>query len=338
MKEKVLVTGGLGYIGSHTILKLLERNKDVIVIDNLSNSNERCIEILRKISGKNVRFYREDIGNKSFLDDLFSKANISSVVHFAGLKSVSESVKAPGKYYETNFIGTLNLLRSMSKYNVRKLIFSSSATVYGLHNTSPLSENCINLCPVNPYGKTKLYVENLLTDLSNSSCEWKFISLRYFNPIGAHKSGLIGEDPLDIPNNLMPFITQVASGLREKLIIHGSDYATPDGTGIRDYIHVEDLASGHVAALEKIDDIESHTILNLGTGKGHSVLEVLNTFMEVNDLDIKHEFGPRREGDIDKSFADPSRAEAFLDWKAKLDLKEMCRDSWKWQKNNPRGY
>lgn len=333
----ILVTGGAGYIGSHTVAELLGANRKVVVLDNLSNSKQRVFERIEKISGKEVKFVRGDVLNSGTLDDVFMENNIDAVVHFAGLKAVGESAGHPLKYYRNNVMGTVTLLEAMRRHRVKTIVFSSSATVYGTKNTSPLREG-MPLSAANPYGRSKLMIEEILRDLYASDKEWKISILRYFNPIGAHESGLIGENPNGIPNNLMPYITQVAVGKREKLMIFGDDYETLDGTGIRDYIHVGDLAEGHLKALEKIQSDGGLCVYNLGTGKGYSVLEVVQAFEKATGKTIPYEIVGRRSGDVAECFADPSKAEDELHWRAEKDMDDMCRDSWRWQEKNPSGY
>lgn len=333
----ILVTGGTGYIGSHTCVELLNAGHEVTVIDNLSNSKKEVINRIENITGKVFRFYEADLLDKIALDDVFAKNKIDAVVHFAGFKAVGESVLKPLMYYQNNLGSLMNLCECMSRYNVKKLVLSSSATVYGGNNTSPFTEN-LPLSATSPYGATKLMIEQILNDLYISDPTWSISKLRYFNPIGAHISGQIGEDPSGLPNNLMPFITQVAVGKREFLNIYGEDYDTDDGTGVRDYIHVTDLAAGHVKALEKIMGTNECEAYNLGTGVGYSVLDVVKSFEKVNDIKIPYKLVERRPGDIATCYSDPSKAEKELNWKAVKTLEDMCRDSWRWQTNNPEGY
>lgn len=333
----ILVTGGAGYIGSHTTVELLNANYDVVVLDNLSNSKVQALNRVEKITGKKVKFYKKDLLDIDGIREVFKKEDISCVIHFAGLKAVGESVSIPLKYYQNNIIGTLNLVEVMKEKNVKNIVFSSSATVYGIPKKVPLKED-FPLSATNPYGRTKLFIEKILTDVYNSDKDFNVILLRYFNPIGAHYSGLIGEDPNGIPNNLMPYITQVAIGKLPKLQVFGNDYDTPDGTGIRDYIHVTDLAIGHLKALKKIEQDPGLKVYNLGTGNGYSVLDVINAFSKACEKDIPYNVVARRPGDIAKCFADPTLAKEELDWQAKFGIEEMCRDSWNWQKNNPNGY
>lgn len=320
----ILVTGGAGYIGSHTVVELLNNDKDVIVIDNFSNSKPEVLRKIKEITRKDFQFYEVDLLDYNSLDKIFRINEIDSVIHFAGLKAVGESVKKPLNYYENNISGTINLLNIMKKYECKKIIFSSSATVYGEHNQVPYNEEMEIRHATNPYGETKIIIENILKDLYNSDNEWNICLLRYFNPIGAHESGLIGENPNGIPNNLMPFILKVANKEIDHLNIFGNDYDTPDGTGVRDYIHVVDLAKAHVKSLEK----SGFNIYNLGTGNGYSVLELVNTFKEVNNIDVPYEIAPRRDGDIATCYANPTKANKELDWSAEKGIKEMCKDSW----------
>lgn len=335
----VLVTGGAGYIGSHTCLQLLEAGYDVVVVDNLINSCEESLKRVELITGKKLKFYLTSILDRENLDAVFSHENIEAVIHFAGLKAVGESVQKPLEYYQNNITGTLVLLDVMRKHNVKKIVFSSSATVYGDPAFVPITETCPLNPPTNPYGRTKAMLEQILTDLHTADQEWSVMLLRYFNPIGAHESGLIGEDPKGIPNNLLPYVTQVAVGKLEVLGVFGNDYDTPDGTCIRDFIHVVDLAAGHIKALQKIlSAVSDVRIYNLGTGNGYSVLDVINAFEKANDLKVNYVIKDRRPGDIPVCYADPSKAEKELGWKAEKDITDMCRDSWNWQKNNPDGY
>ena len=332
----VLVTGGIGYIGSHTLVELLNNNTNVIVVDNLINSSKDVIEKVEKITGKSFKFYEEDLLNKEELDKIFNENQIDSVIHFAGLKAVGESVKIPLKYYKNNITGTLNLLEIMQKYNCKKIIFSSSATVYGNQENTVLVETMERGKTTNPYGSTKSMLEQILEDLYLSDNTWKISILRYFNPIGAHGSGLIGDNPNGIPNNLMPYIQKVATGELKELSVFGNDYPTPDGTGIRDFIHVVDLAKGHVKALEKIDKLEAGSIdiYNLGTGRGYSVLELINTFERVNNIKVPYKIVERRAGDLAKMYSDATKAKKELGWETTKNLEDMCRDSWNFAKNN----
>ncbi len=335
---KILVTGGAGFIGSHTVVELQEAGYDVVVMDNLSNSSEKSLERVQKITGKAVPFYKADILDREALEQIFSEQEIGAVIHFAGLKAVGESVEKPWEYYENNIAGTLTLVDVMRKHNVKNIIFSSSATVYGNPAFIPITEECPKGQCTNPYGWTKSMLEQILSDIQKADPEWNVILLRYFNPIGAHKSGTIGENPNGIPNNLMPYITQVAVGKRQELGVFGNDYNTHDGTGVRDYIHVVDLAQGHVKALKKIEENAGLKIYNLGTGVGYSVLDVVKNFEEATGVKIPYSIKPRRAGDIDSCYADASLAKKELDWEAKYGIREMCEDSWRWQKNNPNGY
>lgn len=333
----ILVTGGAGYIGTHTSLDLLNDNHDIVVIDNLSNGNYDAIKRIEKLSNKRIKFYKSDLLDKGAIDYIFKENKIEAVIHFAGLKSVGESVQKPLFYYQNNLISTMNLCEIMSKHNIKKLIFSSSATVYGVPDKVPITED-FPRSATNPYGQSKLFIEHILEDLVISDPAWKIILLRYFNPIGAHPSGIIGEDPKGIPNNLMPFITQVAIGKREKLSVFGKDYPTQDGTGIRDYIHVSDLATGHLKALKYINKISGIDAFNLGTGRGYSVLELIQCFEKISGIKIPYEITERRPGDVAICYADPSKAQNILDWKAQKNIEEMLADSWNWQMKNPNGY
>lgn len=333
----ILVTGGAGYIGSHTCLELLETGCDVTVADNLSNSSREALKRVETITGKPVEFHELDLLDQEKVNTLFQGRTFDAVIHFAGLKAVGESVEIPLRYYYNNITGTLNLLNAMQQGKTRNLIFSSSATVYGDPHALPISED-FPLSVTNPYGRTKLMIEEILTDLHRSDPSWNIALLRYFNPVGAHESGMIGEDPLGIPNNLVPYISQVAVGRLPFLNIYGDDYNTPDGTGVRDYIHVCDLAAGHVRTIPKLLQNPGLVIYNLGTGRGYSVLEMVNGFSTACGRPIPYEIVPRRAGDIAACYADPSKAELELGWRASRTLNDMCRDSWKWQKNNPDGY
>ncbi|QUI25853.1 UDP-glucose 4-epimerase GalE [Vallitalea pronyensis] len=333
----ILVTGGAGYIGSHTVVQLLHAGYEVIIVDNFSNSKPESIKRIQELAGKSVTFYEVDLLDTEALEKVFKAHTLEAVIHFAGLKAVGESVSIPIKYYHNNITGTLVLCELMKKYQVKKMVFSSSATVYGMHNVSPLTED-LPLSTTNPYGSTKMMIEQILQDIHVSDPSFSIALLRYFNPIGAHASGRIGEDPNGIPNNLMPYITQVAIGKREKLSIYGNDYNTHDGTGVRDYIHVEDLANGHLKALEKVITSPGIDAYNLGTGKGVSVLDVVHNFEKATGVTIPYTITPRRPGDIATCYADPSKALSALGWKAKKSLEDMCRDSWRWQTNNPNGY
>ena len=333
----MLITGGAGYIGSHTCVQLLQAGYRIVVVDNLCNSNIEAIRRVKRITGKDFRFYQEDLRSTDALDKIFRENEIDSVIHFAGLKAVGESVEQPLKYYENNLICTLALLRAMEKYKVKRLVFSSSATVYGDPATVPITED-FPLSATNPYGMTKLMIENILKDLYRADGSWSIALLRYFNPVGAHESGLIGEDPNGIPNNLMPYIAQVAVGKLEKLRVFGNDYPTKDGTGVRDYIHVVDLADGHLAAMRKLETGGGLIVYNLGTGVGYSVLEMVDAFSKASSRPIPYEITGRRAGDIAICYADPRKAEKELSWKASRGLEEMCRDTWNWQRKNPDGY
>lgn len=335
----ILVTGGAGYIGSHTCVELLNAGYDVVVVDNLCNSCRESMERVMEITGKRLTFYEADLLDRNVIDQIFDEEIIDAVIHFAGLKAVGESVGKPLEYYHNNITGTLVLCDVMRDHGVKSIVFSSSATVYGDPAFIPITEECPKGEITNPYGRTKGMLEQILTDLHTADPEWKVMLLRYFNPIGAHKSGRIGENPKGIPNNLLPYITQVAVGKLECLGVFGSDYDTPDGTCVRDYIHVVDLADGHVKALKKMADNEGGVwIYNLGTGTGYSVLDVIHAFEEANGLKIPYVMKDRRPGDIPQCYADPLKAEQELGWKAERNLKDMCRDSWNWQKNNPEGY
>ena len=336
--QTILVTGGAGYIGSHTVLQLLEAGHQVIVLDNLCNSSQESLNRFEKLTGKNTIFVQGDIRDHTILELLFSKHKINAVIHFAGLKAVGESVEKPLNYYNTNVYGTLTLCEAMNKFGVKNLVFSSSATVYGDPVKLPLHEDMPTGKPTNPYGMSKLMVELVLRDLYKADNKWNIALLRYFNPAGAHPSGRIGEDPNGIPNNLMPFITQVATGKRDKLSIYGNDYDTPDDTGVRDYIHVEDLAAGHLKALEKLSTGSGIVTYNLGTGQGYSVLDMVKEFEKQSGKAIPYEFVPRRGGDVAACYADPKTASDALGWTATRGLAEMCRDSWNWQSSNPEGY
>ena len=334
----ILVTGGAGYIGSHTVVELLEKEQDVIIIDNLCNSSQESLKRIEKITGKAPVFYQCDILDKNFLDGVFKKHHIDSVIHFAGLKSVGESVCQPISYYQNNVQGTLTLLDAMKDAGVFKLVFSSSATVYGDPAALPIREDFPVGGTTNPYGTSKLMVEMVLEDVAKSDPRWTFVILRYFNPVGAHLSGLIGEDPNGIPNNLLPYIAQVSVGKLKALAVFGDDYDTPDGTGVRDYIHVVDLAIGHLKALKRMQDETGVFIYNLGTGNGYSVLNMINAFEAASGKTIPFNVSPRRDGDIAACYAAPEKALTELDWKAERGLNEMMQDTWRWQSNNPNGY
>lgn len=336
--KNVLITGGAGYIGSHVAVELLNKNYKVIVYDNLTNSSKISVKRVEEITGKNIIFYEADILDEKKLSEVFEKENIDVVIHCAALKAVGESVKKPLEYYHNNISGTLSLLKVMRKYSCKNIIFSSSATVYGDPEKVPITEDFPKGICTNPYGWTKSMMEQIMTDLQKSDPEWKVVLLRYFNPIGAHESGKIGEDPQGIPNNLLPYIAQVAVGKLDYLRVFGDDYDTVDGTGVRDYIHVVDLAKGHVLSVDKIDKLEGVSIINLATGNGYSVLEVLKAFEKACGKKISYKIVERREGDIAKCFADASKAYEVLGWKAEKGIDEMCEDSWRWQSQNPNGY
>lgn len=334
----ILVTGGAGYIGSHTVVELQSAGYDVVVVDNLCNSSEKALDRVSKITGKPVKFYKADILDREALNEVFDKEEIDSCIHFAGLKAVGESVAKPWEYYENNIAGTLTLVDVMRKHNVKNIIFSSSATVYGDPAMIPITEECPKGQCTNPYGQTKSMLEQILTDMQKADPEWNVILLRYFNPVGAHESGLIGEDPEGIPNNLTPYITQVAIGKLKEVGVFGNDYDTPDGTGVRDYIHVMDLAEGHVKALKKFEDKPAVYIYNLGTGHGYSVLDVIHAFSKAVGKEIPYVIKPRRAGDIATCYSDATKAKVELGWEAKRTLDDMCRDAWNWQSKNPNGY
>ncbi len=334
----ILVTGGAGYIGSHTCLELLKAGYEVVVVDNLCNSSEEAVKRVEKISGKPVKFYQADILDREALEKIFESETIDSVIHFAGLKAVGESVAKPLEYYYNNITGTLVLCDVMRKHGVKNIVFSSSATVYGDPAFVPITEECPKGTITNPYGQTKSMLEQILTDFHVADPEWNVVLLRYFNPIGAHESGMIGEDPKGIPNNLVPYIAQVAVGKLPCLGVFGNDYPTHDGTGVRDYIHVVDLAVGHVKALKKIEEKAGVCIYNLGTGKGYSVLDVVKAYEKACGKEIKYEIKPRRPGDIATCYADATKAKEELGWVAERGIEEMCADSWRWQSMNPEGY
>ncbi|MBR1633979.1 MAG: UDP-glucose 4-epimerase GalE [Lachnospiraceae bacterium] len=335
---KILVTGGAGYIGSHTCVELLNAGHEVIVLDNLSNSSEKSLDRVREIAGKDLVFYKGDIRDRACLEKIFSQDGIDAVIHFAGLKAVGESVEKPWEYYENNIAGTLTLVDVMRQNGCKNIIFSSSSTVYGTPEEIPVTEQTPKGTCTNPYGWTKSMLEQILSDIQKADPQWNVILLRYFNPIGAHPSGKIGENPNGIPNNLMPYITQVAVGKLEKLGVFGDDYDTPDGTGVRDYIHVVDLAIGHVAALRKVQENAGLKVYNLGTGVGYSVLDIVKNFEEATGQKIPYEIKPRRAGDIAANYADASLAKEEMGWEAQFGIREMCADSWRWQSNNPNGY
>jgi UDP-glucose 4-epimerase len=337
MKMSLLITGGTGYIGSHTVVELLALDQDIIIVDNLSNSSTLVLDRINTITGKSVTFIEADICDEAAMNRVFSENSIDAVVHFAGLKAVGESSTIPLSYYHNNVSGSVTLLQVMANHGVKKLVFSSSATVYGETNPSPLDET-MPTSATNPYGQTKLMIENILFDLAKSDSEWSIACLRYFNPIGAHESGLIGENPNGVPNNLLPYVAQVAVGRLPKLQVFGDDYQTPDGTGVRDYIHVVDLAQGHVKALQQLDQLNGCVPINLGTGNGTSVLEIVNTFKAISGQDIPFDIVPRRAGDIATVYANASVANTLLAWHAKRDLTTMITDTWRWQSQNPNGF
>lgn len=334
----ILVTGGAGYIGSHTVVELLNLDQEVIIVDNFYNSKAEVLERIKELTNKEFKFYEADILDRSTMRQIFAENSIESVIHFAGYKAVGESVEKPLMYYHNNVEGTVALLEEMTAANVKSIVFSSSATVYGTDNIAPFVEEMPTDTSNNPYGYTKVVIEHLLKDLTVSDPEWSVTLLRYFNPIGAHESGRIGEDPQGIPNNLMPYVTQVAIGKRDKLSVFGADYDTHDGTGVRDYIHVVDLALGHIKALEHNQTTKGVGVFNLGTGIGYSVLDLVKAFEEANAIEIKYEIADRRPGDNDIAYADANHAKETLGWVASRNLVDMCRDSWKWQSNNPNGY
>ncbi len=333
----ILVTGGAGFIGSHTIVELLSENNEVVVLDNFCNSKPIVLDRIKKITGKDFKFYKADLLDYDAIDKIFEENEIDSVIHFAGLKAVGESVLQPLRYYHNNLTGTFNLCNVMQKHGVKRIVFSSSATVYGKPESVPIRED-FPLSTTNPYGETKLMIERILKDVFVSDNEWSISVLRYFNPIGAHKSGLIGEDPKGIPNNLLPYITQVASGKREYLSVFGNDYNTHDGTGVRDYIHVVDLAKAHLRALARAEKVSGIEYFNIGTGVGYSVLDIVNAYEKATGIKINYIIAPRRPGDIDECYADPTKAYEVLGWKAEYNIEDMCRDSNNWQQLNPNGY
>ena len=335
---RILATAGAGYIGSHTCLELLNQGHEVVVVDNLCNASEESLNRVKELTGKDLTFYRADLLDADAMNEVFDKEKVDAVIHFAGLKAVGESVAKPLEYYHNNITGTLILCDAMRKHGVKKIIFSSSATVYGDPAFIPITEDCPKGKITNPYGQTKSMLEQVLTDLHVADPEWNVILLRYFNPVGAHESGRIGEDPTGIPNNLTPYITQVAVGKLKEVNVFGNDYDTPDGTGVRDYIHVMDLASGHVKALKKFADKPDVYIYNLGTGRGYSVLEMIQAFSKAVGHDIPYVIRPRRAGDIATCYADATKAEKELGWVAERGIDEMCQDAWRWQSNNPNGY
>ena len=336
--SKLLVTGGAGYVGSHTLVELLNSGYEVVVLDNLSNASPIALERVERITGMAVTFVKGDIRDLELLNKLFAEHMFDGVIHFAGLKAVGESVEQPLVYYNNNVFGSLQLFKAMADANVKTIVFSSSATVYGDPVELPLNERMPTGKPTNPYGMSKLMIENILEGLYQADIDWRIARLRYFNPVGAHESGLIGEDPSGTPNNLMPFITQVAIGKRDKLSVFGNDYSTPDGSGVRDYIHVVDLARGHVSALKKINEHSGMITVNLGTGQGYSVLEMIEAFGRVNKVNIPYEITARRLGDVASCYADTSFAKECIGWQSKFNLDDMCRDAWRWQLQNPQGF
>lgn len=335
--RKILITGGAGYIGSHTCVELLNEGHEIVIIDNLSNSKVESLNRIKRITGKDFPFYCEDVCDRKALERIFKENDIEAVIHFAGLKAVGESVEIPLQYYENNLDSTLILCSVMNKFNVKKLVFSSSATVYGVPESVPISEDSKLWC-TNPYGWTKLMNEQILRDLAVSDPDWSIVLLRYFNPIGAHESGTIGEDPNGIPNNLIPYISQVAIGKLKELSVYGNDCPTVDGTGVRDYIHVVDLARGHCKAIEHTEEFKGADAINLGTGKGYSVLEIVSAFEKASGIKIPYKIVDRRPGDIGSCYADPRKALEVLGWKAEKNIEEMCVDTWRWQKQNPDGF
>ena len=335
---RVLLTGGAGYIGSHTCVEMICAGHEAVIVDNFSNSCPEAIRRIEQITGKTVKFYEADVCDKEAMDRIFTENSFDAVIHFAGLKAVGESVAKPLEYYRNNLDSTMTLCEVMKAHNVKRLVFSSSATVYGAQPSCPYREDMPSVGCTNPYGWTKFMIEKILQGVADADPEWSVVLLRYFNPIGAHESGLIGENPNGIPNNLMPYITQTAVGIRKELGVFGNDYDTHDGTGVRDYIHVCDLAAGHVAALKAIERKCGIGIYNLGTGHGYSVLDVVRAFVKVNGVEVPYSIKPRRAGDIATCYCNPAKAKAELGWEAKYGIEEMCRDSWNWQKNNPEGY
>lgn len=334
----ILITGGCGYIGSHTCVELLAAGHDIVVLDNLYNADKEVLNRIRELSGKDFPFYECDIRDAEGLRHIFKTHDIDTVIHFAGLKAVGESVAKPLTYFDNNVSGTVTLCQVMNEFNCKRMVFSSSATVYGMDNPSPLDETMTVGAVTNPYGRTKFMIECILQDLCVSDKEWSVVLLRYFNPIGAHESGRIGENPNGIPNNLMPYVSQVAVGKLKQLSVFGDDYDTPDGTGVRDYIHVVDLARGHVCAVNYAREHTGVEAVNLGTGVGYSVLDLVNTFQKVNGIDVPYTIVPRRPGDVATCFSDPAKAKALLGWEAEFGLEDMCRDTWRWQSQNPQGY
>jgi len=337
MKGTILVTGGAGYIGSHTCVALLDDGYDVVVIDNLVNSNRKSLERVEQITGKRVAFYEADVRDAAALEQIFDRHPVSGAIHFAALKAVGESVAKPIEYYQNNIGSLLTLLDVMRRRNVKQFVFSSSATVYGVPESSPIDES-FPLSATNPYGQSKLIAEQILRDVEVSDASWRIATLRYFNPVGAHDSGLIGEAPGGIPNNLMPYVAQVAVGKREKLNVFGGDYDTPDGTGVRDYIHVVDLAQGHIKALDALAKLDKSFVVNLGTGQGYSVLDVVRSFEKASGRKVPYEIAARRPGDIAQCFANPAAAERLLGWRAQYGIERMCIDHWRWQERNPNGF
>ena len=338
---KILVTGGAGFIASHTNVELLNAGYEIVVLDNLYNASEKCLDAVKKLTGKDFPFCKVDLLDKEATEKVFAENKIDAVIHFAGLKAVGESTRIPLTYYDNNITGTLHLMQAMEKYDCNNIVFSSSATVYGDPERVPIVETDNKgdkILTTNPYGTTKLFIERIMTDAQKANPKLSVTLLRYFNPIGAHESGTIGENPNGIPNNLMPYITQVAVGKLKELGVFGNDYPTPDGTGVRDYIHVVDLAKGHVKAIDYADAHKGTEIFNLGTGVGYSVLDIVKTFSKVNNVEIPYQIKPRRAGDIAECYADPTKAKEVLGWTAEKTLEDMCRDSWNWQKNNPKGY
>ena len=335
---RILVTGGAGYIGSHTCVELLNEGYEVVIIDNLYNSNQKAVDRIEEITGKKVKFYKDDLLDRDAVKKVFDENEIDAVIHFAGLKAVGESVHKPIEYYRTNIGSTLNLVSEMGAHGVKNIIFSSSATVYGDPAEIPITENCPKGTCTNPYGWTKWMQEQILTDLHTADPEWNVILLRYFNPIGAHESGLIGEDPKGIPNNLLPYVAQVAIGKLQEINVFGDDYPTPDGTGVRDYIHVVDLAVGHVKAIERFKKNDGVFVCNLGTGHGYSVLDVIHAFEKACGKKLPYKICARRDGDVATCYSSPAKAEKELGWTAKYSIEDMCRDSWNWQQKNPNGY
>lgn len=337
MKKLILVTGGAGYIGSHTVLELLQAGREILILDNFCNSSPKVVDRIETICGRRPHIVEGDIRDGSRLREIFSQHPIESVIHFAGLKAVGESVAQPMRYFDNNIVGSLRLFEAMAEADVRKLVFSSSATVYGDPHSVPIRED-FPLSATNPYGRSKLIIEEMLRDIAQADRAWRIALLRYFNPVGAHPSGQIGEDPRGIPNNLMPFVAQVAVGRRPELSVFGNDYPTPDGTGVRDYIHVVDLAQGHLAALDKLQEHEGVLTVNLGTGRGYSVLEVVSAFERASGKQVPYRIVPRRPGDVSSCYADPELAFKLMGWRAKLDIDAMCRDAWRWQEANPQGF